>query len=132
MKIFDQRIEIRMDKDMRRYLLDLEQDASKYIRTLVDKDRLEKRDPEFIKQKRMELKQELEKLDELEKSKIVNEDKIRELLAYHAPAFKQNAQVRTEGQRIRFLENSIMKDLKKLGSKNTPEEIDKILLNWPD
>lgn len=125
-------INIRCDKEMKRYLEDLNIDYSKYIRDLVDKDRLEKRDPEFIKQKRMELKQELEKLDELEKSKIVNEDKIRELLAYHAPAFKQNAQVRTEGQRIHFLENSIMKDLKKLGSKNTPEEIDKILLNWPD
>lgn len=69
---------------------------------------------------------------EKKKAKPINEDKIQELLAYHAPAFKKNAEVRSETQRLRFIEKSILPTLKKLGYQGSPQKIDETLLNWPE
>ena len=86
----------------------------------------------IIDHKIREHEAEIKQLKALKGSKRVNEDKIRELLAYHAPSYKLQAPHRTEGERIRFIKNSIFKDLKKVGSTSTPEEIDELLINWPD
>jgi len=105
---------------------------SQYVRDLINKDRLDRLDHNVINNNIREHEAQIKHLKALKGSKKVNEDKIQELLAYHAPNYKINAQVRTESQRIRFLENSILKDLKKAGSTATAAEIDEILINWPE
>lgn len=108
------------------------ENSTEYLNNLIDKDRLDRLDSIFIDNKIKEHQGAIKELQDLKKVKPVNEDKIHELLGYHAPAFKQNAMTRTESQRYHFIEKMILPDLKKLGSKNKVEEIDKILLNWPD
>jgi hypothetical protein len=80
MGVYDQRIDVRVDKEMRRYLLDLDQDASKYIRDLIDQDRLSKADPEYIKLKRQELRDQIKALDELEETSKEDPEKVKEIL----------------------------------------------------
>lgn len=113
------------------YLGSLE-NHSLYIRNLIQKDRLERIDHNFIVQKKAELNAEIKKLDELLKVKNVDQGKIPEILSYHAPSFKQNSATRSEIQRIRFIEKMIQPQLKKYGSKSTAAEIDQLLLNWPE
>ena len=131
MQILSQQVLFRCDKEMKIFLINLG-DYSIYIRDLINKDRLEKLDPKFISQKKAELKAEIKKLEDLEKTKNVDQNQIHELLSYHAPSFKQNAPFRTDAQRIKFIEKGILPELKRHGSKSTAKEIDEILLNWPE
>ena len=109
-----------------------QENYSLYINNLIDKDRLDRLDHKIIDHKIREHEAEIKQLKALKGSKKVNEDKIHELLACHAPNYKQNAPMRTEGQRFRFIEKSILPQMKKAGSKATPHEIDELLINWPD
>lgn len=124
-------INIRCGHEMKMYLLDMD-NYSDYIRDLVDRDRLDRLDHNLINNKIREHEAEIKQLRALKGSKKVNEDKIHELLAYHAPRYKLQAPNRTEGERFRFIENSILKDLKKAGSTATLHEIDELLINWSD
>jgi len=126
-------MEFRCDKEMELYLRELNiGERSIYMRDLINKDRLDRLDHKIIDHKIREHEAQIKHLKALKGSKKVNEDKIQELLAYHAPNYKINAQVRTEAQRIRFIENSMLKDLKKVGSTATAAEIDELLINWPE
>jgi len=124
-------INIRCGHEMKMYLLNMD-NYSNYVRELVDRDRLDRLDSTLINNKIKEHQEAIKELQGLKKTKSVDQDKIQELLAYHAPAFKQNAMVRSETQRIRFIEKAIMPGLKKLGYKGSPQEIDEILINWPE
>lgn len=130
MTSYDHRLEIRCDKEMKLYLIGLEDDHSPYIRNLIIKDRMEKGDPKLIDQELQKLNKRVQELKELKKAKPANQDKIHELLEYHAPNFKQNAMTRTEAQRFRFIEGAIMPNIRKLGFKGTVEEIDNLLIDW--
>ena len=131
--LYDRRMEFRCDKEMELYLRELNiGERSLYIRDLINKDRLDRLDPKIIDNKIREHEAEIKQLKALKGTKKVNENKIQELLNYHAPNYKQNAMVRTEGQRIRFIKQAIMPQLKKAGSTATAEEIDDILINWPE
>lgn len=88
-------------------------------------------DTTLINQEIKELENRIVRLKEKKKPKV-NENKIQELLAYHAPNYKLNAPMRTEGQRIRFIKQALLPQLKKAGSTSTPEEIDQILIDWPE
>lgn len=55
--------------------------------------------------------------------------KIMDLLRYHAPFYKKNADKRSKEQRIKFIESNMMQDFKKFGFKKTPDIIDEILMN---
>ena len=102
------------------------------MRDLINKDRLDRLDHKIIDHKIKEHEAQIKHLKALKGSKKVNEDKIHELLAYHAPNYKLNAPMRTESQRFRFIEKSIRPQLKKAGSTATPHEIDELLINWPE
>lgn len=116
---------------MKIYLTNME-NPSAYIRDLVDRDRLDRLDSTLINNKIKEHQEAIKELQDLKKVKPGKEKEIHDFLTYHAPAFKQNATVRSETQRIRFIEKAIMPDLKKLGYKGSPQEIDELLLNWPE
>ena len=105
---------------------------TQYLIELIDRDRLDRLDSTLINNKIKEHQEAIKELQSLKKTKSVDQAKIHELLAYHAPAFKQNAMVRSETQRIRFIEKAILPGLKKLGFKGSPSEIDDILINWPE
>ncbi len=127
---YNHRVDIRCDKEMKLYLIGLEGDHSPYIRDLIIRDRLEQGDPKLIDQEIQKLDKRIQELKELKKAKPANQDKIQELLEYHAPGFKQNAMHRTERQRFNFIEKAILPNLKKLGFKGTVEEIDNLLIDW--
>lgn len=55
--------------------------------------------------------------------------KIMELLRYHAPFYQRNANKRSEPQRIRFIENNMLQDLRSWGFVGKPDVIDDILIN---
>lgn len=132
MSIYDQRMEFRCDKEMRQYLLGLNEDQSKYIRDLINQDRLKKADPKIIDQKIEEHKQEIQKLQNIKKIKPDYDKKIQEFLTFHAPNYKLNAPHRREAQRVQFIEKAIMPNLKKWGYTGTVQDIDNLLLNWPE
>lgn len=127
---YDQRIEVRCDKEMKRYLEDLDIDSSKYVRDLITKDRIEKGDPNVVDPKIEWHKKEIKKLEDIKKTKVAFEKEAHEFLEYHSKNYKINATHRTEVQRIKFIEKAIMPTLKKYGYNRTPEEIDDLLLNW--
>ena len=124
-------IHLRVSMEEKLYLDSLE-NQSLYIRDLINKDRLDRLDNTFIDNKIKEHQESIKELQSLKKVKTSNEKDIHELLAYHAPAFKQNAVARSQAQRIRFIDKMILPDLKKLGSKISIQQIDELLLNWPE
>lgn len=127
--------QIRMDKEMKMFLLS-QDDQSKYVRDLINKDRIKAGDPTFIDTKIKDLKKEIEKLLDLKKdSKKLsqsNEKSIHEFLEYHSTNYKQNATHRTEDQRLKFIEKAILPTLEKHGSTQTAKQIDDVLINWPE
>jgi len=60
-------INIRCEHEMKMYLMNLG-DYSKYVRDLIEKDWLTKRDPVYLKQKETELKEKLKEIQELQKT----------------------------------------------------------------
>lgn len=126
----EKEIHLRVTMDQWRYLAEME-NQSLYIRDLINKDRLDRLDHNIIDHKIKEHEAEIKQLKALKGSKKVNDGKIHELLNYHAPNYKLNAPMRTEGQRFRFIEKSILPQMKRAGSKATPHEIDELLINWP-
>lgn len=130
---FDQRQEFRVNREMKKFFLDLgEKTSSEYLRTLVEKDILEKCNPEFIKNQIKQKKEEIKHLEELLSAPRVMTDKINDFLKKHAKGFKENAQHRTVEQRHRFIRDVILPEFKKFGYSKSVEEIDEILLNYPD
>lgn len=116
---------------MKLYILSID-NYSQYLRDLVDNDRTLKRDPEIIRRKIEEHQQIIRDLKELKKAKPLDQNKINDLLKYHAPNYKNNAVTRTELQRHKFIEKAILPELKKLGFTGSPNDLDEILLNYPD
>lgn len=129
---YDQRIDFRCNMEMKMYLISIDQDHSLYIRDLINKHRIESGDPKLIDQEIQKHTKIIQELRDKKKSKPINQDKIKDLLQHHAPNYKKNASDRSDSQRIKFIEMSIMPGLKKLGWKGKPIEIDEILLNWPE
>ena len=118
---------------MKMFLIGMDQDHSQYLRELVDRDRLDRLDKSYINSKRAELKAELKKLEDLEKSKHIDQSKIHELLKFHSTNYRRNAEEgRSEVHRIGFIEKQIMPKIKKLGYQGSPHEVDQLLLNWPE
>jgi len=117
--------------DLWKYLGELP-DKTDYITKLIDRDRLDRLDTIVINNKIKEHQEAIKDLQGLKKTKTVDQDKIHELLQYHAPKYKLQAPNRLESERIRFLEKAIMPNLKRLGFKGSPQEIDELLINWPE
>lgn len=113
---------------MKMYLIGMDQDHSHYIRDLIDRDRLDRLDSTIINNKIKEHQKAIKDLQGLKKEKTQDDVRIKELLEYHAPNYKRNAERRLESQRIHFIEKAIMPQLRKYGFKGSPEEIDKLLL----
>jgi len=131
MGLKEKEVHLRVTMEEWQYLGALD-NHSLYIRDLIIKDRLDRLDHKIIDIKILEHKQAIKHLEELKKSKVSHEKEIKELLEYHSTNYKQNADVRSEYQRIRFIEKSIMPNLKKLGYKGSPQDIDELLLKWPE
>ena len=109
-------------------------DCSKYLRELITRDRISNLDPSYIASKINKLNNEIKQLNELKASNFIdiNNIEINKLLKYHAPNYKRNATSRTEDNRHFFIKKAIMPGLKKLGFKGSPQEIDELLLNYPE
>lgn len=125
-------INIRCEKEMKRYLEDLDIDYSKYVRDLINKDRIEKRDPELIKNQIKNKKDEIKQLEDLLVSPHPMMNQVMELLGKHAKGFKENAGHRTVEQRHRFIKDMILPEIKKYGFNKTVDEIEQLLLSFPD
>jgi predicted metal-dependent phosphotriesterase family hydrolase len=130
---FDKRQEIRVNRTMKKFFLDLgEENTSEYIRSLVEKDILEKCDPDFIKNQIKTKKEEIQHLEELLSAPHPLMGKANDFFAKHAKSYKANALVRTPEQRYRFIKDVILPEIKKYGVNKSVEEIDQILMNYPD
>lgn len=130
---YDQRQEFRVNRAMKKFFLDLgEENSSEYIRSLIEKDIMEKCNPDFIKNQIKHKKEEIQKLEELLAAPHPLSNKINELLMKHAKTYKANAMVRTPDQRYRFIKEQILPEIKKFGFNKSVEEIDQLLLNFPD
>lgn len=112
--------------------LETKDNYSAWIRESMEEKLQREGDSKFIDIKIQEHKQEIQRLQGLKKTKPSNEKEIHELLAYHSMNYKENAPHRSEAQRLRFIEKSILPTLKKLGYQGSPQEIDETLLNWPE
>lgn len=105
---------------------------SEYIRELIYKDLLEKRDPEIIKTQIKEHKDKIKKLEDLLKSPHPMMKKAMDLLSKHAKRFKELAPHRTQEQKHNYIENVLMPNLSKFGFNKSVEEIEEILLKFPE
>ena len=130
---FDKRQEIRVNRTMKKFFLDIgEETSSAYIRSLIEKDILEKRNPDFIKNQIKQKKEEIQHLEELLSAPHPLMDKAKKILEKQAKSYKQQAPNRTIEQRYQFIKLTIMPELKKFGVIKTVEEIDELLLSFPD
>ncbi len=68
------------------------------------------------------------------KSDIIPSDKqeIKNIFDYLAPNYQKNMFNKSDKQRYSFIEKSVMPNLKNFGFKGTVEEVDDVLLNWPE
>lgn len=123
---------IRCERELKRLLEDLGVQYSGYVRDLIIKDQIEKHNPEIIKLQIKNKKDEIQHLETLLTSPHPFTGKVNEFLSKQAPAYKKNAQFRNTEQRIKFIKDRILPELKKFGFNKTPEEIDEVLLNFPD
>jgi len=105
---------------------------SEYIRGLIEKDILEQRTPDFIKNQIKNKKEEIKRLEDLLVAPHPMMGQINEILAKQAKSYKENASHRTVEQRYRFIKNMILPEIKKFGFNKSVEEIDQLLLNFPD
>ena len=118
--------------DIWKYLGELP-DKTKYITNLIDKDRLDRLDSTFIKKRREELKEEIKKLDDLEKNKkILDKKNIHDFLKKRVKHFKEVSPRSSKEDRIRFIDKTMMPELRKYGFNETPEYVEKLLLDWPE
>jgi len=113
------------------YLHQLE-NATEYIHNLIIKDRLERGDPEFINQQIQKKKEEIQKLQDLKKQGSINQEEIHKILKFYAKNYQNQAMSRTDNQRYRFCEKTVLPNLKKFGYKGSSKDIDDILLNFPE
>ena len=111
---------------MKMYLMDMG-DYSSYIRDLINKDRLDRLDKSYINSKRAELKAELKKLEDLEKTKRINQDKINECLKYWNDVFK-NKTFLDDKELERSIEKRVLPNLKKLGYTGSASDVSKLFL----
>jgi len=101
------------------YLHQVDDHYSQYITNLIDKDRLARLDPIFIKKRREELHEEIKKLDHNLKSHKENSDQVREILETGLSMY----QVRNEetyigpSQNRVWIRANVLPKLKKAGSK---------------
>jgi hypothetical protein len=129
---FEKTIILRVPMEMyNNYLIKIE-NYSQYLRDLIEKDIMEKRNPVFIKNVINQKKEEIKHLEELLSAPHPMVQKAMDLLSKHAKNFKEHAPNRTIEQRHRFIENVLLPDLNKFGLNKTVAEIDSILLNFPD
>ena len=103
-------------------------DKSCYIRDLINKDRLDRLDPVFIKKRREELREEIKKLDELQKSHKENSDQVREILETGLSMYKvRNAEVLVGPSQNRlWIRGHVLPKLKKAGSRLSEYDVLKI------
>lgn len=130
---YDQRQEIRITRSIKKYFLDLgEKNISEYIRNLIETDLIKRRDADFIKNQIKQKKQEIKELEDLLISPHPMMEQINLFFKEQASSYKKNAPHRTTEQKHRFIKDVILPKLKKYGYKASIEEIDQILVNFPD
>ena len=104
---------------------------SMWIRDRIEAGFIKEGNGNYLKYKIKEHEDAIKELKDQLENNGNKDQEIKELLAYHAPTYQQNALYRSEAQRHKFLEKSVMPQLKKLGCKQTTAEIDDILINFP-
>jgi len=112
------------------YLHDVE-NYTLYINSLIDRDRRDRRDKSYIDQRRIYFKAELKKLDDLEKTKTVDQDKIQECLQYWHDAF-ENKTFLDDKELTKAIEKRVLPNVKKLGYQGSAQDICKLFLEWPE
>lgn len=122
-------INFRCDLEMKLYLIQMG-DYSKYIRDLINNDRLDNRDTKFINKQIIEYEQKIKELKELKKKPIVDQNKINECLTYWNRVFK-NYLFKTKDELKKEIEKKVMPNLKKLHYSGSSDEVAELFLNWP-
>lgn len=117
---------------MLRDILIIKDNYSEFVRTACWEKLQMEGDQTLLKAEKQKLQGRIKEIDGKLKGKPVDQDKIQELLAFHAPNYKESAPYRIESKRLKFIEMTILPKLKRAGYKGTPTEIDELLLNWPE
>jgi len=119
MALYDQRIDVRVDKETKMYLIGMDQDHSVYIRRLIEEDRIKNSDNNIINTKIKDLEEEIKKLKQLKKQGKVATDQVRELLQHHYNLFlnRNEGIFLSDGQNINWIKAQVVPDLKKAGCK---------------
>lgn len=109
---------------------------SEYLRDLVTQDRIKKMDPAYWDAQIKSFEQKIQEFKDNKKQSLkaetINQKEINKILEWHVVQYQKNAISRSEEQRIRFCKNTILKQITPFGYRGTPEEIDDLLLNWPN
>ena len=111
--------------------LDTLDDQSKYIRDLIDRDRLEKRDPVYLKQRKAELKAELKKLEDLEKIKPIEQEKINDCLKHWHEVFEFQT-YKDKEEFTKTIEKRVLPIIKKFGYTGSSKDLCELFLNWKE
>ena len=123
-------INLRTNEERWMYLHSKE-NYTQYINDLIDKDRFERGDPEYLKRLKQQKQQEIKDIDKLLKGPPVNQDKIQECLKYWHDVY-ENKNFVDKRELERSLEKRVMPNLKKLGYRGTSQDIATLFLNWPE
>ena len=128
-------INFRCGKQLKMYLLNMD-NYSEYLRNLIIQDRIKKSDPAFYEDQIKDLQTKIEELKNCKKecleANVLNQEEINKILEFHAHQYQQQAMSRSDQQRFNFIERTILKQIQQYGYKGSIEQIDEVLLNWPE
>jgi len=112
------------------YLIDMD-NYSEFCRdAILDKLKLIHSD-KYIDNQIIKYNNIIKELKEKKKKQTVNPDEFDKILQPHIKPYQKNANYRSQSQRFRFLENKLIKPLRKIGYKGSLEELDSLILNYP-
>ena len=109
-------------------MMELDLNQSQFIQEAIEDKFISLADPKTIDFKINQYQQKIQELKELKKTKNIHQETINEILNYHAPRYKIQAQSRTEKQRLDYINRSILKDLKRAGFEGSAHDVDELLL----
>lgn len=107
-----------------------QENSAQYLHDLIDRDRLDRLDSTFIDSKIEYHNNKVKEWKEKKKAKSINQEEIDKIFDFHAKRYQDQATVRSEKQCFDFLKRTVIPEIKRFGWKGTPEELDKILIDW--
>ena len=127
MGFYDQRIEFRGTKEIKMYLMTME-NHSDYIRGLIEKDRFEQRDPTFLNQRIKDYEQKIKDIRVLKKTKRVDSEHVKEILQFGYETYLKDRTELKDNYNISWIKARVISALKDRGC--TYYKAEEILEDW--